>query len=394
MKNVYSVIFGICACLMTFTPQRSLAQCTCTGGAPATPITQSITMPPTVTSSLTFNFQQFDPSIGTLSCVTLKDTITAITVSSAINTGPDSTAFLFQLTVPSKISAPGITITKVFTRTYGYDTLAPHGVPGYTITYGPDTVANNHTGSGSSGGNAAYVGLGTIGIVYAITGGGLQVLDGGLNDTTSVATTLSGTLNLTYYWCPAALLANVMSNFTAARNGGYIQLKWQAPNEQKDILYEIEYSADGSDYSSIGNMQSSPGSDGNPAIYVYEYKISQNSTGKLFFRVKRTSADGKSIIYSDIKTVSLNNSGIAAFHTYPNPVKSYTMVEFDEVLSGDFIIRLVSTTGQIVQQNAVSLSGNNQMRLDLTSHPATGVYYLQVTNKTNNHQYISKLIID
>jgi hypothetical protein len=395
MKNVYLVIIVACACVMTFVPQGSSAQCTCSSGLPATPITQSITFAPTVTSSLTYNFNQFDPAIGTLSCVSLKDTITIITTSSAINTGPDSTAFLFQLTVPSKITAPGITISKVYTRTYGYDTLAPHGMPGYSIVYGPDTLTYNHTGSGSTGGNAAYVGGGTVGITYAITGGGLTVLDGGLNDTTSVATTLAGTINLTYYWCPAAILANLISNFTAAKNGNYVQLKWQSDNEQKDISYEIEYSTNGGSFIPASSLTSDPNSDGTPAAYQFQFNIPQNSPGKLFFRIKRISADGNSAIYSPVKMVNISNTGsIASYHAYPNPIRTFTMIEFDRLLSGDFAVDLVSTTGQVVQHKALTLSGSNQIRLDLTSHPATGLYYLHITDKTNNHQYISKLIIE
>ncbi len=394
MKNVYLVIVASCACLMTFVPQHSAAQCTCTGGLPATPITQSITISPTVTSALTFNFQQFDPSIGTLSCVSLKDTITVITLSSALNTGPDSTAFLFNLAVPTKITAPGIVLTKTFTKIYGYDTLAPHGVPGYSIAYGPDTLANNYTASGGTGGNASYQGAGTIGIVYAITGGGLTVLDGGLNDTTAVSTTLQGTINLTYYWCPAAFLAYSMTNFTAAKNGNYIQLKWQAQDELKNIAYEVEYSTDGSSYSPVGTLLSNANSEGTTASYQFQYNLSSNSSSELFFRIKRTSADGKTIAYSAVKAVNVNNGGISGYHTYPNPVKTFTMIEFDQVLSGNYMLDLVNTAGQIVQHKEVTLANSNQIRLDLTSHPATGIYYLQVKDQNKIHQYISKIVIE
>ncbi|HVM87212.1 MAG TPA: choice-of-anchor E domain-containing protein [Puia sp.] len=395
MKNVYSVLIALCACLMTFAPKRSFAQCTCSTGLPATPISQSITIAPMVTSSLTFNFNQFDPSIGTLSCVSLKDTITIITTSSAINTGPDSTAFLFQLTVPSKITAPGISISKVFTKTYGYDTLAPHGVPGYTISYGPDTLANNTKGSGSTGGNASYIGLGTVGVTFAITGGGLQVLDGGLNDTTSVATTLGGTLNLTYYWCPASALASLITNFTAAKNGNYIQLKWQSQNEQKNISYQIEYSIDGHSFFPAGSITSDTNSDGTTAAYQYQFSIPQNASGKMFFRVKRIDADGNTTVFSPVKVVNISNDAqLVSYHTYPNPVRTFAMIEFDQVLSGNFTVDLVNTAGQIIQHKAETLSGVNQIRLDLTSRPSTGLYYLHISNKTNNQQYISKLIIE
>ncbi|MBS1668898.1 MAG: T9SS type A sorting domain-containing protein [Bacteroidetes bacterium] len=394
MKNVYKVIFAMCACLLTLMPQSGSAQCLCSGGVPATPVTQSINIPPTVTSSITYNFQQFDPSIGTLSCVRLRDTVTIITVSSALNTGPDSTAFLFGLTVPSKISAPGITISKVFTRTYGYDTLAPHLVPGYTISYGPDTLANNLAQTGSTVGNAAYLGLGTVPVSFQITGGGLQVLDGGLNDTTSVATTMGGTVTLTYYWCPALPLANTFGNFTAAKNGNNIQIQWQGQNEQLGISYEIQYSKDGTHFLSLGNQMSDSSFYGKMASYQFIYPISSADNGKIYFRIKRTSPSGTNIIYSEIKTVNLSNTGISSYRTYPNPVSTYTVLEFDEVLTGDYTIELVNTAGQVVQRNAVSLAGTNQYKLDLNSHPATGLYFLRVTGKKDSHQYLTKLIIE
>ena len=138
----------------------------------------------------------------------------------------------------------------------------------------------------------------------------------------------------------------MFSNFTAAKNGGYVQLKWQVQNEQKDIDYVIENSTDGVQYSPVGSQQSDSSSDGIAANYQSLYNISPTDKGTLYFRIKRTGANGKSI-YSAVKTVSLSSSGIAGFHAYPNPVKSYTMIEFDEVLSGDFIISLINTTGQI-----------------------------------------------
>ncbi len=171
MKNLYLKGFMLLACVCLFSQSSIFAQCTCTGGLPATAIDQSITISPTTASSLNFVFQQFNPAIGNLSCVTLHDTITGNSVTGAGNTGPDSTAFLFQLTLTNKISGPGITLTHVYNSIHGYDTLAPFGLPGDTITYGPENIITFPTGIGTAGGNAAYIGVGTVGFTYSINGG-------------------------------------------------------------------------------------------------------------------------------------------------------------------------------------------------------------------------------
>jgi type IX secretion system substrate protein len=395
MKNVYLVTFAICACLVTFVPQRSFAQCLCSGGVAPNTVTYLDTLNPTNASSSTISFPKFDPSIGTLACVGFDDTISGITTTNVWNLASTKTLYKFLLTVANNISGPGISVDEDYTKIYGPDSLNAKGdSPGDSIVYGPDNLFTNTKDHNFTSNTAPYLGSsGTVNYLYTLNGGLISLI-GSLNYGDQIVTNYWGTFRLTYNWCPAGLLTNMISNFTAAKNGNYVQLKWQAQNEQKNILYEIEYSTDGTQYFPAGNLQSDPNTEGTIASYQFMYNIFQANTGKLMFRIKRISEDGKSTIYSAIKTVNLNSSGIAGYHTYPNPVKSYTMIEFDEVLTGDFTISLVSATGQIVQQKEVSLAGSNQVRLDLSSHPATGIYYLQVRDKANNHQYISKLIIE
>jgi len=266
--------------------------------------------------------------------------------------------------------------------------------PGDSIVYGPDSLFTNVKDHNWAASTASYLGAsGTVDYVYSLGGGLNTVGGGGLNYGNQIVTNYWGTFKLTYYWCPAGLLANLISNFSAAKNGNYVQLKWQAQNEQKDIGYEIEYSTDGSNYFPVGSVKSNDADEGTLASYQFQYSINSGSD-KIFFRIKRTSADGKNVIYSAIKSVNVNNGGIASYHTYPNPAKTYTMIEFDQLLSGNYIVDLVNTAGQIVQHKEVSLTGTNQIRLDLTSHPATGIYYLQVKDQNKIHQYISKIVIE
>jgi len=393
MKNVYFVTFAICACVMTFAPHRSYAQCLCSGGVSPNTLTYLDTLNPNNAALSTISFPKFDPSIGTLGCVGFDDTISDISTTTAWNISVSQQIFIFDVLVTHNLNGPGISVSETGTKTYGPDTLAGSGSPpADSATFGPDQFLNNKVDHNFTSNTAPYLGTGTVNYAYTLSGGTIALQ--GANFGNQIQTNYWGTFRLTYYWCPAGLLANLISNFTAARNGNYVQLKWEAQNEQKGIQYEIEYSTDGSNYFPAEALQSLPSAEGTAANYQFLFNIPQFNNGKLFFRIKRTSADGKSSIYSVVRTVNLNNSGIAGFQTYPNPVKSYTMVEFDEVLTGDFTINLVSTTGQIVQQKEVSLAGSNEIRLDLTSHPATGIYYLQVKNKASNHQYISKLIIE
>ncbi len=395
MKNVYSVIFAVCVCLMTFSPQRSFAQCLCTGGIAPTKISYSTVLSPTNASSSTVSFPKFDPSIGTLTCVDFYDTISGITTTTVWNLASSKTNYEFLLTIANNITGPGVTVNEIASQIYGPDSLNAMGnSPGDSIVYGPNSLFTNVKDHKNTSNTAPYLGAsGTVDFVYTLNGGLISLI-GSLNYGDQIVTNYWGSFGITYSWCPASPLATLISNFTAAKNGNYVQMKWQAPNEQNNIVYHIEYSTDGSQYFQAGTLQSDSSSQGNAANYQFMYSIPQNSQGELFFRIKRIGGDGQSFIYSAVKTVNLKNGGIPSMQAYPNPVKSYTMIEFDQLLSGDFIVNLVNTTGQVLQQKAVTLSGANQIRLDLNSHPATGIYYLQVKDRTNNQQYITKLIIE
>jgi hypothetical protein len=393
MKNLYLKGIMLFACIQLLSQTSLPAQCLCTGGIPATAIDQTIAISPTTTSTLNFSFQQFNPSIGTLSCVTLHDTLTGVSTTGAGNTGPDSTAFLFQLTLTNKISGPGITQTRVFNKIYGYDTLAPYTIPGDTITYGPDNIITIPTGTSSTGGNAAYIGVGTVNITYSINGG-MITLDGGSNYNSSVATVIGGVLRLTYYWCPSIPLGASISNFSVYKKNGAISLQWLGTNDQKNIVYEIEYSKDNEHWQSAGTVPAGSAPAGTVAQYQYQYNPAKIDVGEIYFRIKRTDAEGN-IVYSPVKVVNLmQQDRLPGIQIYPNPVSLKILIQFDEQQNGNYNLELISATGQVIERKQVLLSGVSITNMDLTKKPASGIYFLRAVNTANNKLFLTKVIVN
>ena len=133
MNRVYPYVFAIFL-LMANAPRLAIAQCNCSAGVPATPITYLDSFAPTNASSMNLSFPQFNPAIGTLSCLSVWDTASGITTTSALNKDLfDSVVYEFQLTLSSQLKGPaggGINITHSYNKIYGPDTLAPLGEPG------------------------------------------------------------------------------------------------------------------------------------------------------------------------------------------------------------------------------------------------------------------------
>jgi hypothetical protein len=393
MKNLYFKGFVLLVSFYFFNQPAIYAQCLCSGGIPATAIDQTITISPTTVSTLNFSFQQFNPAIGNLSCVTLHDTITGTSVTGAGNTGPDSTAFLFQLTLTNKVSGPGITLTHVYNSIHGYDTLAPAGTPGDTITYGPENIIDFPTGVGMTGGNAAYLGTGTVNFAYNINGG-MITLDGGSNYNAAVTTTIGGIMKLTYYWCPTIPLGASITNFSVYKNNGTISLQWLATNDQNGITYEIQYSKDGEGWQSAGTVPAGSAPTGTVAQYQYQYHITQADVGDLYFRIKRVDPQGN-IVYSIVKLVNLQQADQrAGIQIYPNPVTNKILIQFDEQQTGNYSLELVNTTGQIIERKEIQLSGASLTSMDLSTKPASGIYFLRAVNEANNKQFLTKVIVN
>jgi hypothetical protein len=394
MKNLYlrgSVVF---ACILFFTQSSLYAQCLCTGGIPATAIDQSISISPTTASTLTFSFQQFNPAIGNLSCVSLHDTISGTSVTGALNTGPVRTPFLFQLTLVNKVTGPGISISNIYSATHGVDTLEAFGVvPGDSITYGPENIITNPNGFGSTGGNAAYLGTGTVGFVYDINGG-MITIQGGSNYKSSVTTVIGGVMKLTYYWCPTVALGASISNFSVYKKQGTISLQWLGTTDQKDIIYEIDYSKDNENWQAAGTVPVGSAPTGTVAQYQYQYNLAKADVGDIYFRIKRTDGEGN-VVYSVIKVVNLEQTDQRpGIQIYPNPVNQKIIIQFDELQTGNYSMELVGTTGQIIAKRQVQLSGAAIANMDLSGKPASGIYFLRVVNIANNRQFLAKVIVN
>jgi hypothetical protein len=396
MKRVYPFFFTAIV-LAVILPQDAEAQCTCTGGIPATPVDYYVTIPSTNAATTTITFPQFNPSIGTLACLSLHDSISGISTTHVENTGPDSTQFEFLLTVSNDIKGPtggGINIIQPYNQIYGPDSLAPLGVPGDTITYGPDTIFNNATGLGTSTSTAPYLGFGNVNFTYTISGG-VNSLEGGLNYIAGPTTVYWGEFHLTYYWCPAAPLATTIQDFTAVPNGNTILLQWLATNQEPNTTYEIQISTDGKNFTTLGEAESNAASTGSSSKYQYQYNVDPANMGKLYFRVEETDGTG-AVSYSEIVVVDPNSTSAndISYQTYPNPATNSLLFQFNNNQTGRFLLQLVNTAGQIVQETAVTLTGTNQIRMNLSPQPVKGLYFLRTSDLTHNRSFVSKVFID
>lgn len=160
-------------------------------------------------------------------------------------------------------------------------------------------------------------------------------------------------------------------SFSATRGNGTVELAWNTENETDNSHFEIERSANGSDWATIGTVAAGTSS----LADSYTFTDEAAPAAQTQYRIRQVDLDGN-YEYSKVALVG----GIAAVAAQATIVTSGNTVSvFPENASGSrLIVRVISIGGQVLQQQSYESGAG---RIDLTVPAcATGVYVVQVTD--------------
>jgi hypothetical protein len=404
MKNIYTKTFlSISFSLLLYLPQKMNAQCNCALGVPATPLKYNVSFSG-LAGFFTFNMPKFDPALGTLSCMRMDDTITSnlsFRLANRVNNRFEYNINISQtatVTGPSGFSASGTYGGGAGPYDLGVADFPPPPLTAYQ-TPEPDTVksegplsifSSKAISRAIGGAPATFLGTGTVSFTFDLSGPVWAVPNSG-NYGLDVQTVTDLKVTLTYYYCPAALLASKLQNFSAHKMDRNIVLNWDAPNETDINQYEIEYSTDGSNFTPVAKMVASHNSTGK-AAYTYNYALNTNTTGALYFRIKETGNSSKSV-YSTVQKVVLDEKTATGISIHPNPAITGMTVNFDHPMTGEYAVDLVNLSGQTVVSKKMQVQNSRAIPVNWNSKPAPGVYYTRIINTSSRQQQIVRVVI-
>jgi hypothetical protein len=372
---------------------------------PANQITYTATLDSINTSNPVLKFPKFDPSTGNLNCVGMNYTITSILSFDLANWLHIPFTYQFDYSQYTGVNdGNGLFVDHNVTHTYGPYNLADTGQPGSTVHMGPDTLFNAASYSALNNTNTAPYQSGIPNDSTSVTYDNTYSIHYTSSSSAFALSLLGyakGSFTLTYYWCPNVALATSVTDFTAVGDGDYITLKWTGTNESNNTNYEIEYSNNGRPFQAIGSVKNDATASGTSAKYQYQYPLNPSDVGKLYFRIRRTDANGN-ITYTEVLIITLGAGENAAggvmgtdgYQTYPNPATSNLIFQFNENQTGRYLLELVNTAGQVVLQKPATLTGTSQIRLDLNPKPVKGLYFLRTTDINRGQHYTSKVFIN
>jgi len=98
-----------------------------------------------------------------------------------------------------------------------------------------------------------------------------------------------------------------------------------------------------------------------------------------------------------IEMISRNeaNSGDGKINIYPNPVTNNQFaIQFNELKAGGYTVQVTDVMGRQIVQQAVNISGENQVQtIKLSPASAKGVYLVKVSDQNTKAVYTTKVIV-
>lgn len=168
-----------------------------------------------------------------------------------------------------------------------------------------------------------------------------------------------------------------------------IQLDWKVYSENKVRNYEIERSADGRNYTSVGLL---------PALYNntgggdYGFFDANPLAGTSYYRIKNNDLDGKSA-YSIVIRVNRNKT-VPGLSLYPNPVTNgIVLLQGSDLNRGKYKINIFGANGQeIFKQQITHNGGTLTHTIELPQTTSKGVYMFTVKDENGNIIFKDKLV--
>lgn len=165
-------------------------------------------------------------------------------------------------------------------------------------------------------------------------------------------------------FAPCNVLPLTLLSFEVTKTNSANRLQWTTTQEVNTSSFEIERSADGKNFVTLGSVDASNVA-GN---HSYAFKDNSPLIGKNFYRLKMINLDN-SFTYSPVKTVVSN--GESTITISPNPVKDVIHVKNAPAGAS---IRILDMSGRLLKQQFANTADQN---INIAGYPS-GMYIVQV----------------
>ena len=161
-----------------------------------------------------------------------------------------------------------------------------------------------------------------------------------------------------------------LTRFNAASKGTGIALSWATASEKNSAYFDVQRSATGETYETIGRVAAQGTSS---SLREYDFTDARPLAGRAYYRLRQVDTDGTTA-YSPVATARGGTEGLAI---YPNPTTDAVTLP---ATLGPVRYRVLNSLGQTLTSGQAT--GGD--RLDLSTLPK-GAFFLELTDTTGRH---------
>ena len=168
-----------------------------------------------------------------------------------------------------------------------------------------------------------------------------------------------------------------LTSFSASVAKGAVNLSWKTATEVNNMGFNVERSANKSDWTKIAFVQ---GNQTSTSTIVYSYvDKSVSQSGKYYYRLKQIDNDG-TFKYSSIAEVDVNSPSVFSLNqNYPNPFNPSTIISYSLPQASNVKLIVYNAIGQPVRvlENGFKNSGTYNVTFN-ASELSSGIYFCKI----------------
>ncbi|MEO6722659.1 MAG: T9SS type A sorting domain-containing protein [Ferruginibacter sp.] len=185
----------------------------------------------------------------------------------------------------------------------------------------------------------------------------------------------------------SSTLPVLFSSIKAYQQRKDIAVNWKVENEDKIQYYEVERSADGSNFIKKTSVEAKQNNNS-----AYTWVDENTNAGDNFYRIKSIGPNG-AVLYSQVVKVKIVASGNST-QVYPNPVTGDNMsIQLVNQPKGIYNISVTNSIGQVVLKEQIDHNGGSATQtINVPASLKTGSYQVEISCGDNIKNVMKVLI--
>ena len=185
------------------------------------------------------------------------------------------------------------------------------------------------------------------------------------------------------------ILDNNLAEFSAVLNNKNTALHWSVYQNERIKQFEVEYSTMNNNFILLENV--TPTEEYGAASYILNHDISKLLAPVIYYRLKLTGWDGKTV-YSTIIAVRTGRELKTGLLIYPNPSSEQVWASIVTSKTGEAEYSIIDMNSKLISRKKAHLyAGNNTISLSELDHKQPGVYLIKMV--LDGQSFTRKIII-